>query len=272
MILLTSSKTRLRKIKGSGKAPLDWLFLPGGPGLGSESLLGLIQLLDFPGNYWCMDLPGDGSNRYADNKQAFSAWPKALTEATSHFKQTILVAHSTGGMQALYTPELGKHLKGLILLDTAPNAEWQKMFAETIKQNPLPGWGDLVKEYQTHPSDEGLKALTLASIPYLFTNEGMTAGRKLLEPLPYNHESCQWSEKHFDPIYKARWIPKQIPTLILSGEEDKLTPLSLFLEDKSWTRDNIHFQSIPKAGHFPWIENPDEVRKAFREYFALYFC
>jgi pimeloyl-ACP methyl ester carboxylesterase len=269
-MFLTPSRARLNKIRGSNKDQPNWLFLPGGPGLGSESLLALIELLDMPGDYWCIDLPGDGSNRYSDNAQAFSAWTSALVEAIAHFKHGILVGHSTGGMQALYLPELEKHLKGLILMDTAPNAQWQNVFAEEIKKNPIPGLADLMNAHKNHPSDETLKALTLASIPYLFTHKGRSAGQKLLESLPYNYQSCEWSEQHFDSIYRARWIPTKSPTFIISGEEDKLTPLSLFLQEKSWHRDNIHFKLIRKAGHFPWIENPDDVRNVFREYFTRY--
>jgi pimeloyl-ACP methyl ester carboxylesterase len=266
-MFFTPSKARLIKIRGSDRP--DWLFLPGGPGLGSEYLVGLIELLDMPGNYWRIDLPGDGSNRFPDNAKAFSAWPSALVEVVTHFKQPVLVGHSTGGMQALYLPELEKRLSGLILLNSAPKA--QNAFEEEVQRHPIAGWENLMLEYKNHPSDETLKAVTLAGVPYLFTPEGSSRGRKLLASLPFNYQTFEWSEKHFDPVYRARWIPAKIPTLIISGEVDKVTPLSLFLQEKSWARDNIHFKSIRKGGHFPWIENPEEVRSAFREYFTRYF-
>lgn len=37
------SGARLQFIKSSGDEPLNWVFLPGGPGLGSESLYPLIM-------------------------------------------------------------------------------------------------------------------------------------------------------------------------------------------------------------------------------------
>ncbi len=43
---------------------INWLFLPGGPGLGSEALTDLTGLLrdKIPGVIWHFDLPNDGSN------------------------------------------------------------------------------------------------------------------------------------------------------------------------------------------------------------------
>jgi len=44
------------------RGDLNWLFLPGGPGLGSESLHELVAAVQTPGTSWLVDLPGDGSN------------------------------------------------------------------------------------------------------------------------------------------------------------------------------------------------------------------
>ena len=46
-----------------GPGPWNWLFVPGGPGVGSESLAGLVAAVRPPGTCWLVDLPGDGSNR-----------------------------------------------------------------------------------------------------------------------------------------------------------------------------------------------------------------
>src|SRR5690348_11126297 len=48
----------------SRDSTINWLFLPGGPGLGSEAIAGLTELLNdkIPGIIWHLDLPNDGSN------------------------------------------------------------------------------------------------------------------------------------------------------------------------------------------------------------------
>jgi pimeloyl-ACP methyl ester carboxylesterase len=264
--LWTASKARLQWFRGSDGNKPHWLFLPGGPGLGSESLNPLLNILELPGSMWRLDLPGDGSNTTLHNKESFSCWQTALVEAVSQWKHVILVAHSTGGMYALSTPEIEKFIDGLILLDSAPDARWQSSFALAVKNHPIHELAALQEHYRKDPSNWILRKLTLASAPYLFTKKGIEAGRDMLSSLPFNYETCQWSEEHFDQTYEAKWVPRIIPTLILSGEHDLITPLKLFSDTKAFHRDNIQIRSIPNAGHYPWIDNPADVTAAFMEY------
>ncbi len=265
-VLWTASGARLQLVHISEEGNLNWLFLPGGPGLGSESLLPLLNILKLPGNLWRLDLPGDGSNTTSNNSESFSHWSLALIEAVKEFEDVILVAHSTGGMYALSLPELENLLNGLVLLDSAPDAKWQDSFAAVVKTLPVPELEALQEKYSKDPSDKALKDLTVASAPYLFTEQWQTAGRESLSSLPYNYEAYQWSEKHFDRTYQAKWVPRTIPTLILAGEKDLITPLRLFKDEKRFSRNNIILKTIMSAGHFPWIENPTEVADELNTY------
>lgn len=78
----TASGVRLRQVT-AGEGRGNWLFVPGGPGLGSESLLGLVRAAQVPGAAWLVDLPGDGSNRGLPGLPAepYTHWPGALAEA-----------------------------------------------------------------------------------------------------------------------------------------------------------------------------------------------
>src|ERR1700742_1932885 len=98
----TRSDVRLRK-RRVGVGP-DWFFLPGGPGIGSESLHELGDAIDVPGSIWMVDLPGDGSNT-VDEPDPYSRWPRVLLEAIEASAQPIFVGHSTGGMYLLSVPE-----------------------------------------------------------------------------------------------------------------------------------------------------------------------
>ena len=86
----------------------NWLFVPGGPGLGSQSLAGLVRAVALPGRSWLVDLPGDGSNRHPPGALAdpFAQWPGVLAEAADGLDDVVLVGHSTGAMFALSVPEL----------------------------------------------------------------------------------------------------------------------------------------------------------------------
>jgi pimeloyl-ACP methyl ester carboxylesterase len=271
--LWTHSGARLQRVRSEEGKDLHWIFLPGGPGLGSESLILLCNILELPGTVWRLDLPGDGSNITSNNYEAFSHWSSALIEAVSQFKHVIVVAHSTGGMYVLSLPQIENYLDGLVLLDSAPNAEWQILFGKMLEAFPVPGLEALQKRYQECPNNETLKELTIASTPFLFTEKGLALGIKMLESLPYNYEACQWSQEHFDQTYQAKWFPQTIPTMILCGEQDLVTPSSLFAEEEQFHRDNIKIESIKNGGHFPWIENPKDVAAAFKSYCTRgYLC
>jgi pimeloyl-ACP methyl ester carboxylesterase len=265
----TEHKSRLRLMSTKSDTFLNWLLLPGGPGLGSESLTDLSQILKPLGTVWHLDLPGDGSNTISNDDAYFSLWPQALVEAVQFLENVVLVAHSTGGMYVLSEPRLEKLIAGLVLISSAPDADWQNKFLEYIKQHPLPEVENLRGIYCNDPNNDSLKKLTIASAPYLFTATGLEKGIALLEKLPFNYRSCEWSAQHFDSTYKAKWFPKIIPTLIMTGDEDHITPLDLFAKSKHFQRENILFREISNAGHYPWIENPEQTRQVFEEYYQM---
>ena len=135
-----------------------------------------------------------------------------------------------------------------------------------MKHYPIPKVQTLEKIYTKSPSNTILKKLMSASAPYVFTLSGLKKGIQLFNQLSINFETCEWSAKNFDANYKAAWIPKNIPTLILAGEYDHITPLELFTQHKKFQRKNIFIREIKQAGHYPWIENPTQIKSFFKEY------
>lgn len=266
-IIKTKSHARLKLVRmAQDDKNYNWVFVPGGPGLGSESLTDLTNILDLSGMIWHFDFPGDGSNIFDSPDNQFCDWQKALIESTHELKNIILVCHSSGGMFALATPEIEKQLSGLILMDTAPNAQWQKYFESYLQENKIPEVEKLTKLYTETPSNDLLKQLTILSAPYFAMKNREDKIIKVLQELPFNYKSHQWAEKNFDRTYQAKWIPQKIPTLIFSGDQDHITPLKLFRESEAFQRRNIIICEIKNAGHFPWIDNPEEVKLLFKKY------
>jgi pimeloyl-ACP methyl ester carboxylesterase len=264
--LWTKSKARLQFVYANPSENYNWLFLPGGPGLGSESLNGLAEMLQLPGNVWHVDFPGDGSNTTENDTEYFAHWSQALIEAVSALSNVILVAHSSGGMFALATPALEDILAGLVLMDSAPDASWQKFFTRYVKENPVTEAEKLQVLYDENPSNETLKKLTIACAPYFSTHISLRPTVLLLESLPFNYQTHLWAAKNFDQTYQAKWIPKTFPTLIFAGDQDHITPLKLFIESGNFKRDNILIREIKNGSHFPWLDNPMEVKKVFEEF------
>ena len=94
--------------------PLNWLFLPGGPGIGAESLIDLVSCTRPPGTSWLVDLPGDGSNVDAPGApdDPYQRWPDIVAEAVEAVPNPVAVGHSTGGEYLLATPAIESLLAG----------------------------------------------------------------------------------------------------------------------------------------------------------------
>lgn len=262
--LWTKHQARLcLKQQTSGK--YHWLFLPGGPGFGSESLHDLTQSLSLPGCMWHVDLPADGSNLVPG--ASMENFAQALYEVTLTLPHVILVAHSAGGMFALATKELQKTLNGLILLSTAPDQEWQSNFERYVLQHPLTDAIKLQKDFENQPSDHTLKEFSAACAPYFFRPANLTRGIELIRSLPINYKAYAWAQQFFHPSYRAQWIPSQIPVMILAGDRDRITPLEFFRTNRQFQLKNIQLETVEDAAHFPWIDNPNRVHQLFK-----YFC
>lgn len=257
----TPSGVRMRRHSARPGA-LNWLLLPGGPGIGSECLHELADALDVPGSVWLVDLPGDGSNPAPG--APFAKWPHVLIEAAQAVADPVFVGHSTGGMYLLDTPVLREHVRGIALLDTAPDCSWHPAYLAMTRADPLPDFDAAVAAYTSEPTVENLTALVLASAPWNFTPVGLEKGRAMLARMPYNREAIEWSDANFDHTYKARWWP-EVPVLRLWGEADRIVSQAAWAAPE-FNTPNVMARSIPDAGHFPWIEDPQAVALAFREF------
>ncbi|WP_406209476.1 alpha/beta hydrolase [Kitasatospora sp. NBC_01560] len=267
----TASGVRLRRVAVS-EGRWNWLFVPGGPGLGSESVAGLARAARVPGTVWLVDLPGDGSNRGPEvPDRPYERWPDVLAEAAGALDEVVMVGHSTGGMFMLAVPELAGRLAGAVLVSSAPHAGWRPAFARWAEARPIPGLDALAGEYGRNPNDDTLRALTLAAAAWNFTPGGLAAGRAVLEGLAYCHDAVAWADAHFDETYRARWRPQDsgVPTLIVSGAEDHVVDQGLWRDEVTVDRPHVLRRTIGGAGHFPWIEQPEAVRAAFADLTAL---
>jgi pimeloyl-ACP methyl ester carboxylesterase len=75
--LYDSNNIRYQLYKAREGKPLNWIFLPGGPGADSKYLSPLLDSLELPGNIWLIDLPGNGSHKV--EKEDFDSWLKSFS-------------------------------------------------------------------------------------------------------------------------------------------------------------------------------------------------
>ncbi|HJD55564.1 MAG TPA: alpha/beta hydrolase [Rickettsia endosymbiont of Pyrocoelia pectoralis] len=259
----TNYNYRLNKLKEDSTCKLNWLFLPGGPGMGANYLIDFVSKLELQGSMFVGDFPGDGDNRDfpkgGDNRNneeiSYYNWKEGLIEVVNKLKPCILVTHSFSGMFALTIGDLENLLTGLVIINSAPNSSWIELIKDTATKYNLPDLTDDINELYKNPTDEQLKTFFYANIPYIFCEHEISEGKKILELCSYSITTRLWANQNFYNSYKYSWIPNKLPTLIIGSRDDKLLPIKLFLENTEWSQPhpNINIIELHNTGHFPWL-------------------
>lgn len=234
----------------------DWIVIPGGPGMGPEYLSELFGRLDLKGSIWTFDILDPGREALSD-AETVAGWKRSLLEAAKTLGPALLFGHSFGGMLALATKGLEKHLAGLILADSDP-VDWLKDGANSpIPRPEMAAWG---KKLSDAPSDSLYRDFFSAIAPYYFRKDCLRAGRDLIERNSYSYRTFQVGNNGFFPGYEAAIDLRPIPVFCLSGEHDRITPMAVYQRcAKFREKTDARYFSIPGGGHFPWVENPQEV-------------
>jgi pimeloyl-ACP methyl ester carboxylesterase len=263
--------TRYQLLHSNSGKPYNWLFIPGGPGSDSIYFSSLIEELKLPGNSWLIDFPANGSNvDKVPEDYPFDEWSDCFLSLVKKFENPILVGHSFGGMFPLLFPELESILKGFVIISSAPSL-WLEEAAKVAQEKKLPLLNEPMKAFERNPNQKTFKDALIACAPYYFAKDKLEEGKKLLEAMPFNFYAAVWWQKTAHEMkFCAKWVPEHVPTFILGGTEDSMTPPSLFENDKRFSRKNIYRNIIPNAGHIPWLEKMDEVKKAFNTFILSY--
>jgi pimeloyl-ACP methyl ester carboxylesterase len=262
--------TRIRLVKSvPGTIHNDWLFLPGGPGVDSSSLLGLVNQVNLPGNYWLIDLIFNGTNvnHPITSDEVYHFWPRYVEELVNQFEHPILVGHSFGGYLPLFCPALEQSLKGLVIFNSVPTLK-SDLFAKIAAEQKLPSLSEVQKAFVQNPTLETMKALYLMEADYFFTKNYRAQG---IEQIVNTLEFCiatehWWYREGADFYAEIKWVPQKIPTLIICGGDDFITPPAVYAQASNFQRENIQMLTIPAAGHFPWLEQPDLVNDALQSF------
>lgn len=259
---------RCNLLQTNGRKSINWLFIPGGPGVDSRYFKNLIQLLKLPGNVWLIDLPGNGDHlKNVDPDYNYDHWFDIFKELVMRFDNPVVIGHSFGAMLVMLTPELESKLLGFISLNSAP-ALWLEDAAKMAKEAKLPDLTPAMTQFTLNPNQSSFEKALEACLPYYFpTEDSMIKGRKMLNGLPFRYQPAVWFQRKAIEInYNAKWVPNFIPTLILNSEKDYICPYTLFKKDKRFQRPNIKSIIFENAGHMPWLEKPAEVIKVFEEF------
>lgn len=154
-------------------------------------------------------------------------------------------------------------LSGLVLLNGAPTLNSPE-FTKCQQTYKLPDRSKAQKEFLAAPSKQTATKLSLSSVPYAFTSEFQTMGKAYLNNIEFSPKVAYWWKKSgIKQFEQSQWIPSRLPTFIIGASHDFIVPKSLFEQDLQFYRDNIHIHTIQNAGHYPWLESPEQVKEFF---------
>ncbi len=239
-------------ITSSGTSTLSafqWMFVHGAAG--SSSFWNLVRPV-FPAA-WAVDLPGHlagrarsthpavtSSEQILDSIDAFADWLMGEI-AAQHWGEVVLVGHSMGGaiaqMVALRRPAW---LRGVVLSSTGPIL-------------PVPDeLIDLVR-HDYPAAVDWILAHSFATPPTGYRREGI---RRQLLRIPRavtlaDYRACNAFDIRAD-LEQTQW---SIPTVILCGQEDQMTPLTYSAFLKAHMA-GAQLGLIENAGHMAPVEQP----------------
>ena len=200
-----------------------------------------------------IELPGHGESggegeeeigKYAEHVNAFL---KAL-----HLSRIYLVGHSMGGAivqtMALRYPEV---IKGIVLVGTGVRLKVLPMILNGIKEN----FEETVKQANQF-------AYSRKASPDLIERGVINMLRNRPEVLYGDFLACD----RFDMMNELEKI--DLPTLILCGDEDQLTPVkySQFLQHRI-KRSTLEI--LPNAGHMVMMESSAAFNEKIREFVSM---
>lgn len=258
---LTQYGYRIQQI--SEHSGYSWLFLPAGPGLGSEYLVHLCHHLNLPGSTFLLDFPQDGRN--TQGELDIQLWQKGLIDLLKSFPNPILVTHSFSGMFALNLPELQNQLAGLVLMNTTTENSFFRHVSTMQQKYHLPDLIPAASQYHLAPSNDAYRAFWDTYKHYCFTAEEMNEGEKAIALFAFNNAAYYLAVEYFYPDYSCKWYP-QIPTMTIASENDFICPPRIFLDNDEFQRKNNLNKIIKRAGHCPWLIYFAEVRHCFNEF------
>lgn len=220
------------------------VLIHGGGGVGQ---LWQNQLLAFP-RAVAPDLPGHPEGPGLSTVPDMAGWVLRFIDERA-IGPCVVGGHSLGGgvalQAALQAPE---RLRGLILVGTGSRLRVRPEFFERLR-------GDY---------DEAIEEV----LRWWFSPQAATrvvdrvrGALRALSPTVVHDDF--WAADHFDVTDRLHEI--RLPTLILCGEEDRMTPVK-YAEYLRQYIAGSRLVVIPKAGHMVMVEQPRACNEAIAEF------
>jgi proline iminopeptidase len=256
------------------------VILSGGPGFEMDYMLPVADV--FPTHRRILlEQRGTGRTRGAQLTAAdmtLAVVVQDLEALRVHLKQErlFLVGHSWGGMLAMaYAATHPNRIDRLILIDSGgPTLEFGTWFEDNIRARMRPEdveaeryWKEAAKRGVSADKAE-VEAVRAITPAYFFDR---AKGLAFAAQMPDDSLDAEGSAmlfadlaKNYDVRAGLRTLDR--PTLIVHGHQDPMGDKTA--EDLHALIKSSTLVYLDKCGHFPWLEQPDDFRKAISGFVA----
>ena len=237
-----------QKHKEVTKTELKLVFIHGA---GTSGLSFYYQSKHFR-NSKAIDLPGHPAGAPCKSINDYVEWVRGFIAARG-YKDVVLCGHSMGGAISLaYAHKYPEELKGLVLMNTGAKLKVSETILDSCKVDTAEQKAIWLKYHEAHFEcpDKDIKLLLTQKTE----NIGPSTEKLDLE-------ACN----DFDMMGELSNF--SIPSQIICGEEDKLTPpkYSQYLNDNLEDSD---LTIIQKSGHFSQLDSHKQVNQSIEQFIA----
>lgn len=214
-------------------------------GAGGVGQLWHHQLLAFP-KAVAPDLPGHPAGEGLASVPAIAAWVDRFLEDRG---RVVLGGHSLGSAVALQAAlDAPRRLLGLILMGAGARLRVRQEFFEFIRRDSDEAVEELLRWWFAPGASPRIVARARAAL--------RTVSPAVLE-------ADLRAADGFDVMDRVREIA--YPTLVICGEEDRLTPLK-YSEYLRRAIPGARLVTVPQAGHMVMLEQPRAVNAAIADF------
>ena len=231
--MTSNSEPRLVFIHGAGGTHKVWRY----------------QTSAFPGSI-ALDLPGHPKGRGYNTIPEYAQFVTQTIEER-RLASVVLAGHSMGGAITIEIAlTLPRFLAGIVLISSGTRLRVTPVIKDEVERD-YPHAAEVIAHWAYSPKTD--MKLRKAAI------------QELLEvPAEVTHGDFQACDR-FDRMNEISRI--DLPTLIVCGEDDALTPIKYSQYMKERIR-NARIVIIPDAGHSVMLEKPEELNHALRSFLA----
>lgn len=196
-----------------------------------------------------LDLPGLPSEKPYRTMDEYVEWLRDYIHGKG-YKQVVIVGHSLGGgIALLYALKYPDEVLGIIPIGSGARLRVHPVYLEALEK--------------AIPGPDSLEAMEPPPNPLIDAEVAEVMKKRRLENGPALILSYFKACDNFDILDRVQDI--KVPTLAICGSEDIMTPpkYTHFMVEKM---PNARAVIIPEASHLVYVEKPEEVNQAIKEF------